>query len=67
MENKQFDDNKDLADNKHLAELYHNMYIDCIKYKNKKNITDNKIDCDTYLNSFRFFSEKYNNDNNRNI
>lgn len=66
MENN-YDDNKQAIDNKHLAELYHNMYIDCIKYKNKKNITDNKIDCDTYLNSFRFFSEKYNNDNNRNI
>lgn len=65
MENNNHDYKYD--DYKKFSELYHNIYIDCIKFKNKKQLSSNKeIDCDIYLNTFIFFSEKYNNDKEQN-
>jgi hypothetical protein len=46
-------------DNKKIAELYYNLYIDCMKYKDTKKLTNEGIDCDIYLNNFKFIFEKY--------
>lgn len=54
-------------DYKKLAELYHNIYMNCMKYKEQKKLSDKEIDCGVYFNNFKFFSEKYIDDKNRKI
>ena len=54
-------------DNKKKSELYYKIYIDCMTYKDEKNLTKKEIDCDIYLNSFKFLFEKYCNGKEQNI
>jgi hypothetical protein len=51
---------KNLNPDKEMAELYYNLYIGCLKYKNEKKTKD--INCMQYYEEF----EKYNNNNNNN-
>lgn len=46
---------------KEMAELFHHMYIDCLKYKfkNEEQNSSRKIGCDEYYDKFKFFAEKY--------
>jgi hypothetical protein len=46
-------------DNKKIAELYYKLYIECMSYKDKKNLTNKELDCHIYLNNFKFFFETY--------
>lgn len=50
-------------DDKNLAELSYKLYMDCMKYKDTKKLTNKKIDCDVYLNKYKFHFEKYYNSN----
>jgi hypothetical protein len=53
-------------DNKKIAELYYKLYIDCMNYKDKKKLTNKQIDCDLYLNNYKFLFEKYINEKEQN-
>jgi hypothetical protein len=46
-------------DDKKIAELCYKLYIDCMKYKDRKKQTNKEIDCDVYLNKYKFHFEKY--------
>ena len=49
------------SNNKEIAELFYNIYVNCLKYKHKKE-NDNslkKINCNEYRVTFMEFAEKY--------
>lgn len=53
-----------INNDKEMAELFYNIYMNCLKFKNEKekekenqNYTK-KINCNDYYDKFKFFSEK---------
>lgn len=48
---------KNINEDKAMAELFYNIYIGCLKYKNENQ--KKIISCDSFYDKFKYFSEKY--------
>jgi hypothetical protein len=51
-----------MNDDKEMSQLFYNMYINCLKFKNEKEKEyqnySKKINCQEYYDKFKIFSEK---------
>jgi hypothetical protein len=52
-------------ENQDLANVYLNLYLGCIKYK-EKNIKKKEIECEKYYDSYKFYLSRLNQDNKSN-
>lgn len=54
---------KNSDSNKEMADLFYNLYMGCVTYKDKKK--EKNINCDHYFEKFKFFAEKYVDNNSK--